>query len=143
MNSWLTSLFSFSVDWLSMDRNCWTSLFSKTVLRWSFKSTTFFLSWHYLPFTYHDGMCKDRKHVALLCKSHDYWTVLTHFILTTTYGQYHMKCMFRDNSHVVTLFVHYRNILYRSIHSILLMDLREIGMERKMLEINWYTKHYS
>ena len=47
-----------------------------------------------------------------------------------------MESMFRDNHHLVTLSVHYRNILYRSIHSILLMALREIGMERKMLEMN-------
>ena len=33
--------------------------------------------------------------------------------------------MFRDNHHVVTLSVHYRNILYRSIHSILLMVLKQ------------------
>ena len=47
-----------------------------------------------------------------------------------------MECMFIDNHHVVTLSVHYRNILYRSIHSILLIALKEIGMKRKMLEIN-------
>ena len=36
-----------------------------------------------------------------------------------------MECMFRDNHHLVALFVHDKNILQRSIHSILLMALKQ------------------
>ena len=36
-----------------------------------------------------------------------------------------MESMFRDNHHVVTLSAHDKNILYRSIHSILLMALKQ------------------